>query len=672
MTVLALLLAAAALVLVVQIPLYEHLPYRQFAIAQALERAPHVYPLYLGCQSVLAFAWMLPLTIATGAALPIVVHCYTERVESVGGGVGAVFASNTAGNVVGPLVATFLLFPSFGLRGAVGGAALGLVAAAAACLRLSGRRTPIIVALLAATTVGSLTLPGWDPSVMHAGGFRRWTLAAGSSYGEFQDVRDRVGVLFSHDGAADSVVVVESRDGFRFMKVNGKSDASDEEDLPTQRMVAHVPLLLHRAASVGVEPRVFVVGVGSGVTVGSAALHTGAAVVAAEISEGVLAASRYFDHVNNGYHALPNVTIYQGDARELLARSAGGWDVIINQPSNPWIAGNAALFSREFFVMARGRLAPGGIMAQWMHVYAMDDASVDIVMETFASVFPHVTVWWPQGVDLLLAGSEEPLVLDLDELRAGLAQPWLREELAGNEREGVRVTTVGRLLALQVLSDAGFREAWTGAPPFTTDLWPTLEYRAPLSQFVGGRSERFVDVDERLHPEPGGGLYLFDMLAEVDVHDLLRFFSERDTPFSQRIAGSLVHAAHGTRPDADAFVPVVRRATGLPVILDAWAEQMVVDAPSADTCREFVEVATATYPARATRFYRPELAEAYEALSSCAELHPELAVYLRGRWVEILAGCGWTERARAEIDALLALPLPAESVEALEALRSEL
>ncbi len=655
---LALLLLCAATVLALQMPWYEHLPFWQFKIAHALERRPPVYPLYLFAQAFLAFSWMLPLTIVTGAVLPVAAHVYTQRVDNAGASVGLLFTCNTMGNVLGPVIATFALFPLLGLQGTLVVGIAGLGVAAFLIGSMTGWSKKIIAAGALVTVVGVLPAQ-WEPSIMQAGGFRRWTLPHGATFAEFRESRMNSLALYEYDSATDSVVVFENRDGLRFMKVNGKTDASDAEDLPTQRMVAHLPIMLHRAWTNAEERSVYVVGVGSGVTVGSASIHDGVDVTAVEISPGVLEASELFNHVNRDVHELPNVTIHQGDAREFLERSGGDWDVVINQPSNPWIAGNAALFSQQFYLAAREQLAENGVFAQWMHVYAMDDETVSIVMRTFASVFPHVTVWWPQGVDLILIGSLSPLEPNLNVLAQELTNPVLVEEMGEYEREGLRITSVDRFLALQIQSDAGFHEAFDAEPPFTTDLQPTLEFRAPVAQFVGARAELFVEIDERLQAGGSNGLYWSTLGYELDLMDLVEFFATRETPFSELLAGSLQHAATGDAITPHEFERLATRGTGLPVLLDEWAQAVSVhkDIEIGD-CSALMTMAQNVLPVRATALHRPDMRIFDDVVNYCVETHPDAASFLSAMQAELHFACGYEAEARAMAEEVLSRPVP--------------
>ena len=132
----------------------------------------------------------------------------------------------------------------------------------------------------------------------------------------------------------------------------------------TQRLLAHVPLLLHPDPK-----RVAILGLGSGVTLGSALTHPIGRADVLEISPEVVAASRFFDKENHRAIANPNTRVIVGDGRTHLVLTRERYDVIVSEPSNPWMAGIASLFTREFFAMARARLQPGGVLCQWAHTY---------------------------------------------------------------------------------------------------------------------------------------------------------------------------------------------------------------------------------------------------------------------------------------------------------------
>jgi spermidine synthase len=663
----------AAVVLVLQLPLYLRLPFFQFALEQALERRADVYGILLFVQAIVALAWMLPVTLASGAALPALAALRARATAQTGSDVGAIFAANTLGTVIAPALAAFALLPLLGMQRTIVAAAIVFAGSALLLESRRGTRVHTRRVMLLGVIVAAMVLPRWNASVLHAGGFRRWTIEPGTSYSEFVAQREQLDVLYEFDGPVDSVVLLRNDDGEHYLKVNGKTDASDTPDLATQRLIAHIPLLLHGAASQTAERDVFVVGVGSGVTVGSAALHPGVRVVTAELSRGVLDSSRYFSHVNNNFHELPNVEVHLADAREWLARDPQLWDVIINQPSNPWVAGNAALFSREFFELTRSRLAPGGVMTQWMHTYAMDDASLALVLQTFASVYPHVQVWWPQAVDMVLIGSLEPIEPDVDRLRASLGNEAVWADMNAFESEGLRIANIERFAALQVMSDRYFSTHFDGSGPWHTDFFPRLEQAATRARFVGRPATLLRDLDERTDVRDTSGLLAATLRYNRETRsDLLTFFAARDTMFSQRITGSLQHAVFADAPVVAQLPLMATRATGMPELLETWTTMLLTTAsPTVADCDAWSRAALQALPLRSSLWYAPNTDDAREAFAHCGRTHRDTALTMRALEAELLVRTGHLDAGRAAIDALLRDPLPESAREMLLELRPD-
>ena len=162
-----------------------------------------------------------------------------------------------------------------------------------------------------------------------------------------------------------------------------------------------LPTLLHP------QPRdALVIGLGSGVTA-DAILASGEIqrLDVVEISPEVVEASAYFERENRGVLKKPGVRLLIGDGRSHLRLSDRQYDVIVSEPSNPWMAGVAALFTREFFEAARARLRSGGVFCQWAHTYEIAEEDLRSIVHTFASVFPDGTMWLVGESDLLLIGS---------------------------------------------------------------------------------------------------------------------------------------------------------------------------------------------------------------------------------------------------------------------------
>ena len=225
------------------------------------------------------------------------------------------------------------------------------------------------------------------------------------------------------------------------------------------------------------------IGYGSGVTVGElAALGSVRQVVVAEISRAVLAAAPLFDFASQAASQNPKVVTLRSDAYRALLRSEGSFDVIVSEPSNPWMAGIELLYSREFLAAARGRLEPGGVFAQWYHQYENDLESVELVLRTYVAVFDEVAVWYAGSADLLVLGFQAsvPAPQLLERLGRRALQP---DAAAGLRRAGVK--SVSELLAHELIP-AGVLHAANLAGPLHTLTHPRLSDLAARAFFRGG------------------------------------------------------------------------------------------------------------------------------------------------------------------------------------------
>ena len=229
--------------------------------------------------------------------------------------------------------------------------------------------------------------------------------------------------MYYREGATGTVSVKELT-GARSLSIDGKVDASTARDMLTQKLLAHLPLLLHP------NPRqVGIVGLGSGVTLASALVHPVVSVDVVEISPEVVEASAYFADVNRRALDDPRTRLVRGDGRTHFSLTSRLYDVVISEPSNPWMAGVAALFTQEFFQRVRSRLATGGIFCQWAHTYDVSDADLRSIVATFRAVFPDGTMWLAGDGDLLLVGSTAPLEPRLEDISTAWQRPGVGEDL---------------------------------------------------------------------------------------------------------------------------------------------------------------------------------------------------------------------------------------------------
>jgi spermidine synthase len=175
-----------------------------------------------------------------------------------------------------------------------------------------------------------------------------------------------------------------------------------------------------------------VIGLGTGSTAGwLAAVEGMTRVDVAELEPAIIRVAEDCHHVNRDVLHMPNVNLHIGDGRELvMAHDGEPWDVIFSEPSNPYRAGIASLFSQDFYVAAAEKLSDDGVFVQWLQAYEIDPSTVESVYATMASVFPYVETWQGCPNDLLLIASKKPIVHDVARVQARAAQEPYASALA--------------------------------------------------------------------------------------------------------------------------------------------------------------------------------------------------------------------------------------------------
>lgn len=413
-------------------------------------------------------------TFLMGASFPLATRLLTAGGAEVGRAVGQLYAWNTLGSIAGSVLAGFALIPWIGMRATLLAAVL-VNGAGAVLLALHGAhpsRKRFAAGVLLAGAAAVLLTPRWDPSVMTSGPFmqaRRLDAGVAASPEALRAILAESKLVYYREDRGTTIAVRELSDGERILYVDGKPDASSVKDLPTQILLAQVPCLLHPAPRRGL-----VIGLASGVTLGSAARHASfERLDCAEIAPAMVEACRTFAAVNGDVLADPRVRIIAEDGRNHLALTSEQYDVIISEPSNPWIAGIADLFTLEFFRTCRDRLADGGIACIWLEAYNIDLASLRSIVRTFQEVFPDAQLWHSTEYDYQLIGVKGALSVDAERLAERCAEPLIAADL-----RRIDIDSAEELLARLVMGPAGAGRLAAGAPLHTDDN-ALLEFAAP-------------------------------------------------------------------------------------------------------------------------------------------------------------------------------------------------
>ena len=438
-------------------------------------------------QWLVATLLLLPSTVAMGVAFPLAVRAAVGRPDAVGAAVGRVYAANTAGGVIGAALAGFVLLPTLGVRGTVALAVAGSLGAAG--VALGGLRALGVSAVPPARAVGAVAAaigglwvavpPVWDPLLVTAGMYKYVAdLGEASAAGIEAFAKAPYRLLFYAEGPSTVVTAAQDKDsGNVWLANNGKVDASTTVDMPTQLLVSLLPLMVADQRN-----DVLLIGLASGISAGAITLVPDVdRLTVVELEPATARAARLFDAYNFGVLDDPRLTLVFDDGRNHVVRAPeASYDVIVSEPSNPWITGVSNLFTADFFRLAKARLRPGGVWGQWVQLYGMDDDDLRTLLGTFSDVFPYVEVWSAaEDADLVLLGSDRPLDVSVARVEALRAIPGVRAAL-----DGIDMDTVGDVLAQRMMGTDAVRALSEGAPRNTDDNM-RIEYRAPRNLHRG-------------------------------------------------------------------------------------------------------------------------------------------------------------------------------------------
>ncbi|MDH4151823.1 MAG: fused MFS/spermidine synthase, partial [Betaproteobacteria bacterium] len=346
-------------------------------------------------------------TLLLGAAFPAALKLIVDS-GHVGRDIGKVVALNTFGGIVGTVIVGFVLVPQFGLVKtlailAVLAALLGLMATLRGVSGFRYARRAAIGIIIMTIATAALT-----PSDRLAG------LLASTRGGK---------VVFYEEGKGGTVAVLEQSAGqkrFRRLYIQGVSNTGDTlPSLRYMRLQALLPLIIHNG-----EPKsALVIGLGTGITSGALLRFPGLEQrVVSELLPEVLKASNSFKG-NFGASTDPRLDVRLRDGRRELFSNAQTYDLITLEPPPPSAAGVANLYSTDFYALARSRLRPGGLVAQWLPLPTQNDEDTRALVRSFLDIYPHASLWTTELHEMLLVGSLEPVDLDVPRIIERVSQP---------------------------------------------------------------------------------------------------------------------------------------------------------------------------------------------------------------------------------------------------------
>ena len=454
---------------------------------------------------------------------------------------GSLYFANTAGAVFGSIVTGFVLLPWLGIQASA--AALSAVSALAmvplfACTRFSTgvHAAAAVRRANGAFFAGSLIAAG---SAVAACVLLPPDFVIRRAIGE----RETRHVLTQQEGLTEVVTITEPGDG-RLLLTNGHAMSSTARlSQRYMRALAHIPLLMMDDPA-----SVLVIGFGVGNTTHAATLHPSVRLVeVADLSRNILEHASYFDEANHGALTDARVRVFVNDGRQhLRTRPAATYDLITLEPPPIAYAGVAALYSREFYELARSRLTSRGYVSQWLPTYQVPTTTALSMIRAFVDVFPRSVLLSGAQADLLLLGTTAPSI-DLDPARVAEAlssRPAVASDLSRLDFGTVREIAGSFVGSSRMLQDA------TSSTPALTDDWPLTEHSV-LSALDPGQDVPTAVVDlNRLAewcPRCFSGGEPVPVVAGLDLYVHLLELAYRASPADAARLGGEAIGASGRR-----------------------------------------------------------------------------------------------------------------------------
>jgi len=433
-------------------------------------------------------------TLAMGFIFPGIVqlaaHLRRSGAEASARTVGRIYAWNTAGSILAAFATAPFLLPHLGSAWIIA-LALGAYLVLPLLLGSDRRRSRMITTAACgaglAAVIGVTVFANPDPRLTNLGLYLYGPEA-------YPDPLEQTTVLAFVEGPTSNVLVLEEWPGPHItIRVNGKVDGGTGGDMKTQLGLAWVPRFLRPAAK-----DVLVIGFGTGTTAGASLLFPETRVDCLEIEPAMVAASPFFHAINYAPELSERFHFIPGDARAHVLGAEQRYDMIISEPSNPWIAGVSNLFTREFFLAARGRLKPDGILAQWIQTYSLSGDEFALIIRTVRSVFRDCVIFRLASGDTVLVASATRVLPPAETL--ALSQELIDggEEIRAGLEQFFGTTDVRALLLGLVLLDVqGLQRLLQDNPGevLNTDFNLRLEFDSPQHTFQEdwGTDERPVD-----------------------------------------------------------------------------------------------------------------------------------------------------------------------------------
>lgn len=470
------------------LPLYSHTFDTMAWLLAGLSRSDAGYVLFSVALVAIALAVMLPTTLCAGMTLPLI----TYQLYRGGTGeraVGWVYAANTVGAIVGVLLAVHVLMPMLGLANAmVIGAAIDILLGCYLLRRrfgggvLPGRATRALALGALAFVVVAPVVVRFDPLRMSAGVFRSGRAGFDAA----------TSVLYAKDGKTASIHVVRLNGGHALLSTNGKPDGAIQMTPGQHATGDEVTMTLLGALPLAYKPEATeaaVIGFGTGMSsttlLGSPHLQR---LDTIEIEPAIVEAAQHFRPITERAFTDPRHHIVIEDAKSHFTRGRRLYDIIVSEPSNPWVSGVSSLFTEEFYARIKTHLKNDGLLVQWVQVYEITPELLATIFGALAKTFPAYAIYCGSSGDLIIVApangqlpARSPALWSMPGVKAMLERVGMGSE----DRLSHQFVTNHRGLAPLVASYG---------IPNNSDFFPTVDSHGPKARFQKASAEAWTQL----------------------------------------------------------------------------------------------------------------------------------------------------------------------------------
>lgn len=475
--IIQLLMATMALA---TIPFYDKTFDLMTVIMTSLSKTDAGYQMFHILSHAICLLVMLPATIFAGMTLPLLTHYLLANGHGESS-IGKVYAANTLGAIAGVIIASQLVMPALGVKNVILGGVIVDTALGLALLGYSdkwkGKRglmalAGAMIALVVVAGAGT----SFNPMRMASGVFMGGSMREGK-------------VVFHKDGKTASIDLVLTGNKMLAIRTNGKPDASIVQggvspDDPTMILLAALPLSIHKNAK-----NVAVIGMGSGVTTNTLLNAPYIEQVdTIEIEPVIIEAAKNFGVRSRKAYADPRSFIHIEDAKTFFTSKVGKYDLIVSEPSNPWVSGVSGLFTTEFYRLARRSLNDDGLFVQWLHLYSIDHRLIASVLLAISDNFENYSIYFASKSDIIIVASKQKSLATPNENI--FATPDLARDLAH-----IGIDTIVDLEKRR-LGDKEFLDPLFQTFPIqaNSDFYPVLDLMAPKARFLRTKAPGLLEL----------------------------------------------------------------------------------------------------------------------------------------------------------------------------------